>query len=559
MEITRMKQIINFLTSKEEKSWKDLTFLLLFFGTAIFQFLGRLPLLEPDEGRYAEIAREMLEKMDFITPHLNYVKYFEKPPLLYWLNALSISLFGRNEFAARFPTAVAGLLGILLTYHIGRKIFGRREALFSALVLGTSVGYLAQGRMNIIDMTLTFCMTAALGCFLIAVQDREKRKGLYFHLFYLFAALTVLAKGLIGLVLPGAVIFFYVAFTRQWRLLREMRLATGVPLFLLVCAPWFILVSIDNPEFARFFFIHEHVERFLTKIHNHYQPLWYFIPVLLGCMFPWSLFLPAAVLRLRKENLFSPGSPVLFLSLWVVVVFSFFSLSGSKLIPYILPIFPAVALLIGRTFSLACEEGEKTLRINALVVAFVASILGAGVVLYPFVAQRPKLGVFEVSVMGAVLFAEGVVALLCMRRAGVAGAFGTFCLMSFLLTIVGPQFVFGNLAQRKATPELARIIKQHYEPGVHVASYGWYQQGVPFYTGLRVIVVGDWGELDFGRRQGDNSAWFPDYPAFNRLWDSPSRLMVLVRKRDFDRLRREVKTPVTILGQEGDQLLIANR
>jgi len=554
-----MKQIINFLTSKEEKSWKDLTFLLLFFGVSIFQFLGRLPLLEPDEGRYAEIAREMLEKMDFITPHLNYVKYFEKPPLLYWLNALSISLFGRNEFAARFPTAVAGLLGILLTYHIGRKIFGRREALFSALVLGTSVGYLAQARMNIIDMTLTFCMTATLGCFLIAVQDKEKRKGLYFHLFYLFAALTVLAKGVIGLVLPGVVIFFYIVLTRQWRLLREMRLATGIPLFILVCVPWFILVSINNPEFARFFFIHEHVERFLTKVHNHYQPIWYFIPVLLGCMFPWSLFLPAAVLRLRKENLSSPGSPVLFLSLWAVVVFGFFSLSGSKLIPYILPIFPAVAVLIGRTFSLACEEGEKTLRINASVVASVAAMLGVGVVLYPYVAQRPKLGVFEVAVIGAVLIAEGAAALLCMRRAGVAGAFGAFCLMSFLLTIVGPQFIFGNLARRKATPELARIIKQNYEPGIHVASYGWYQQGVVFYTGLRVIVVGNWGELDFGRRQGDNAAWFPDYPAFNRLWDSSSRLMVLVRKRDFDRLRREVNTPVTILGQEGDRLLISNR
>jgi 4-amino-4-deoxy-L-arabinose transferase-like glycosyltransferase len=300
-----MKQMLNFLTSKEEKTWKDLTFLLFMFGTALFQFLGRLPLLEPDEGRYAEIAREMLEKMDFITPHLNYVKYFEKPPLLYWLNALSLSMFGNNEFAARFPTALAGLSGILLTYHIGRKIFGRREGLLAALVLGTSVGYLAQARMNIIDMTLTFCMTATLGCFLIAAQDKEKRKGLYFHLFYLFAALTVLAKGLIGLVLPGAVIFFYIVLTRQWRLLREMRLASGVPLFIIVCVPWFILVSINNPEFARFFFIHEHVERFLTKVHNHYQPLWYFIPVLLGCMFPWSLFLPAAVLRLRKENLFS--------------------------------------------------------------------------------------------------------------------------------------------------------------------------------------------------------------------------------------------------------------
>ena len=187
--------------------------LLVMFGVAIFLFLGRLPLLDPDEGRYAEIPREMLELGDFITPHLDYVKYFEKPPLHYWLNALSFSLFGQNEFAARFPAALLGLCGILLVYHIGRKLFGRREGLYAALVLGTSIGYQIQARMNIIDMTLTFCMTASLGCILLAMQDEERRKGLYYHLFYLFAALAVLAKGLIGIVLPGMIIFLFLLLT----------------------------------------------------------------------------------------------------------------------------------------------------------------------------------------------------------------------------------------------------------------------------------------------------------------------------------------------------------
>jgi 4-amino-4-deoxy-L-arabinose transferase-like glycosyltransferase len=554
-----MQQIINFLTRKEEKPWKDTAVLLVIFGTAIFQFLGRMPLLEPDEGRYSEIAREMLEKMDFITPHLNYVKYFEKPPLLYWLNALSLSVFGNNEFAARFPTALAGLFGILLTYHIGRKIFGRREALFSALVLGTSVGYLAQARMNIIDMTLTFCMTATLGFFLTAVQDGEKRQGLYFHLFYLTAALTVLAKGVIGVVLPGGIIFLYIVITRKWRIFREMRLLTGVPLFLLVCAPWFIMVSVKNPEFARFFFIHEHLERFLTRVHGRYQPPWYFIPVLFGCMFPWSLFLPAAVRRLRHGIITPAGASVLFLTLWVVVIFGFFSLSDSKLIPYILPVFPAVALLVGRTFSLACEEGEKTLRVDSLGTALVAIIIGLGAFLYPVVAHRPKLGVVEVGVMGSILVIGGIAASMYSRKTGFSGFFVVLCLMSFLLTIAGPQFIFGNLARRKATPGLARLIKQKYEAGASVVSYNWYQQGLPFYSGQRVIVVGNWGELDFGRKQGDNTAWFLDYPTFNRLWDSPSRLFVLIQKPDLDKLRHHVKTPVTILGQKGDKFLIANR
>ncbi len=554
-----MKQIISFLTRKEEKPVIDFTILSVIFGTAFFQFLGKLTLLEPDEGRYAEIAREMLEKMDFITPHLNYVKYFEKPPLLYWLNALSLSLFGQSEFAVRFPSALAGLLSVLLTYYIGRKIFGRREGLFSALVLGTSVGFLAQARMNIIDMTLTFCMTASLGCFLIAVQDGEKRRGLYFHLFYLFSALAVLAKGLIGIVLPAGIIFLYVVFTQQWRLFREMRLITGVPLLLLLCAPWFILVSIKNPEFARFFFIHEHLERFLTKVHGRYQPPWFFIPILLGCMFPWSLFLPAAVRRLKREKTSSDSAPLRFLSLWVIVIFCFFSMSGSKLVPYILPVFPAVALLIGRTFSKACEEEENALRVNVLVTALITGIFGLGVIFYPVVAHKPQLGFLEAGVMGSILVAEGVAAFLFLRRFGVHGTFVALCFMSYMLMIVGPQFIFGDLALKKATPELAQVIKQDYVPGARVVNYGWYQQGLPFYTGQRVVMAGNRDELEFGSRQGDNSAWFLDYRTFNQLWDSPSRLFVLIRRQDLKRLSSEVKTPLTILGQEGNKFLISNR
>jgi len=553
-----MRKFIGFLIKKEEKLVIDLIVLFIVFGTASFQFLGRLTLLEPDEGRYAEIAREMLEKMDFITPHLNYVKYFEKPPLLYWLNALSLSLFGQSEFAVRFPSALAGLSGILLTYHIGRKIFGRREGLFSALVLGTSVGFLAQARMNIIDMTLTFCMTASLGSFLIAVQDGEKRKGLYFHLFYLFSALAILAKGLIGVVFPVAIILLYVIFTRQWRLFKEMRLITGVPLFLLVCAPWFILVSVKNPEFAHFFFIHEHLERFLTKVHGRYQPPWFFIPVLLGCMFPWSLFLPVTVLRLKREKTSSVSAPLKFLSLWVIVIFCFFSLSGSKLAPYILPVFPAVALLIGRMLSMAFEEGGSALRVNLRVTALITGIFGLGVIFYPVVAHKPQLGFLEAGVIGSILVVEGVAAFLCLRRSGLVGTFVALCLISYIFMIVGPQFIFGDLAQRKATPELAQLIKQNYKPGERVVSYGWYQQGLPFYSGQRVAVVGGRDELEFGSRQGDNSAWFIDYRTFDQLWDSQTRLFVLIRQQDFERLQHEVETPLTVLGQKGDKFLITN-
>jgi 4-amino-4-deoxy-L-arabinose transferase-like glycosyltransferase len=554
-----VKKIIDFIVKREGNAWKDLGVLLLLFGVALFQFLGRIPLLEPDEGRYAEIPREMLEKGDFITPYLNHVKYFEKPPLLYWLNSLSFSIFGQNEFAARFFPALCGLLGILLTYHVGRKVYGRREGFLAAVVLGTSVGYIAQSRMNIIDIPLTLCMTATLGFFLLAVQEGEKRKDLYYYLFYISAALAVLAKGLIGIVLPGGVIALYVVLVRKWRIFREMRLVTGGMIFLLIAVPWFVLVSLKNPEFARFFFIHEHFERFLTKVHGHYQPPWYFIPVLLGCMFPWSLFLPAVIRRAWSQRRRADESTTLFIAIWALVIFTFFSLSDSKLMPYILPVFPAVALLAGKTLSAFMEDGFRKARMDAYVTALFAFLLGLGTFLYPMLAHNSKLDTGAVVVLGSLLSIGGAAAIVCIRKERAPEFFAALSAMSLLIAVAGPSFIFGKLAERKATPELAQIVSRNFRAGDKIACYGWYQQGLPFYTGERVIVVGYKGELSFGSDQGDNTAWFISPEEFNRLWDSQVRVFTLIKKTNLELLRSSVQTPARILGQKGDKLIIANR
>ena len=554
-----MKILTDFLAKKEEDIRKDLAALFIVFGAALFQFLGRIPLLEPDEGRYAEIPREMLERADFVTPYLNHVKYFEKPPLLYWLNSLSLSVFGQNEFAARFFPALCGLAGILLTYFIGRKIYGRREGLLAAIILGTSVGYLAQARMNIIDMPLTFCMTATLGFFLLAAREGEKRSVLYFYLFYLSAALTVLAKGLIGIVLPGAIVFLYLVVTRRWRILREMKPVAGGILFLVVAAPWFVLVSVRNPEFARFFFIHEHFERYLTKVHGHYQPTWYYIPVLLGCMFPWSLYLPSVFRGIWRERSEGKFAPTIFLAIWASVIFGFFSLSDSKLIPYIIPVFPAAALLLGRTFAAVMDDGTGTIRQYARVAAVFILVTAVGLLLYPAVADNGKVDTRLFVVLGPILLAGGTASLLCLRRNSGRALFTALAGMSLLVSLAGPPFVFGRLAERKAAPELARIVGKDFRQGDIVACYGWYLQGLPFYTGKRVVLVDYKGELEFGSGQGDNSQWFIDCSAFDRMWNSPSRVFALVREGDLGRLESGVKSSVRILGRTGETILVSNR
>ena len=451
-----------------------------------------------------------------------------------------------------------GILVILLTYHLGRKLFGRREGLISALILGTSVGYQVQNRINITDTTLTICMAACLGCFILALQDGEKRKGLYFHLFYLFAALAVLAKGLIGIVLPGAVIFCFMLFTKQWAILKKMRLTTGMLLFLLVAAPWFVLVSMRNPEFARFFFIHEHFERFLTKVHGRYQPPWFYIPILVGCMLPWSFFIPAAFVRVWRERKTAGADNRLYLTLWAVIIFAFFSKSNSKLIPYILPIYPAVALLIGGVFVAALDRGFQPLKRPALIMAAILSILGVGAVAYPHLAADPKISAAGGAIMGSIFLCQGIPALFAALRGQTKTLIVVLAFASYLLAIFGPPVIYARIAERKSSRELALLVRQKADRDAVIATFE-YEQGLPFYAKRRVVVVGGRGELEFGSKQGDQSAWFIEPEQFSKMWASGKTVFALVKNDDLDALQKTLNPALKVLGKQGRRVLITNR
>jgi 4-amino-4-deoxy-L-arabinose transferase-like glycosyltransferase len=553
-----MRIVTEWLSGRERPARQDILLLFTIFGAAFFQTLGRFPLIEPDEGRYAEIPREMLERGDFITPMLNYVKYFEKPPLHYWLNAFFMSIFGRNEFAARFSGALMGLLTVLLVYHVGRRMFGRRSGLLAALILGTCTGFLAQARLNITDMTLTCTLSAALAFFIVAAREGEQCKGSYYHLSYLCAALAVLAKGLIGIVFPGAIIFLYLLLTRRWRLLREMRLATGIPLFLAVAAPWFILVSLRNPEFARFFFIHEHFERFTTTVHGRYQPLWFFVPILIGTMLPWSLFLFSTIRGVWRGRGNTQGDARLYLLIWAAFIFLFFSKSDSKLIPYILPIFPALALLMGDALAKVLDGEFTPIRLQALLAGTTLTILGAGIILYPHLAAKPAIAGGAGAIIGGLFFGEGLTTLLAARKGNCVAMIAGLCFFSYLLGIFGPLIILSDVAAKKSSKELALLVGSKAGPKALIASFG-YEQGLPFYAERRVIVVGDRNELAFGSRLGDQAAWFIDPEKFRQLWDGENSVYALLSAKELAALKGTVKTPITVAGQNLRKVLITNR
>ncbi len=348
---------------KGRRVWRDALALVLVLAVWFGYELGSRSLWHPDEGRYSEIPREMVASGDYLTPRLNGVKYFEKPVLFYWLQAGAIKMFGVNEWSLRLWTAFFAGLGCLAVFYAGYRLFGRPSGLLAAAILATSVGYDLMGSAITLDMAVTAFISAALLAFLIGVREPPGlTRRLWLYGFYALAAAATLTKGLIGMVIPGMVIFAWLVVTRKWSLLRHLYLPSGTILFVAIAAPWHVLVSRENPEFAWFYFVHEHFARYLSTVHHHIEPFWYFVPVLLVGMFPWSAFFVEAIRRGLANRYSQPQkhADTWFLVLWAGLVFAFFSASGSKLATYILPVMPPLAILCGRYLADVWESSVRT-------------------------------------------------------------------------------------------------------------------------------------------------------------------------------------------------------
>jgi 4-amino-4-deoxy-L-arabinose transferase-like glycosyltransferase len=350
--------------------WVDIFLLVLFFGILYFWMLGERPLFVPDEGRYAEIAREMSLNNDFVTPYLNSIKYFEKPPLFYWLSAAAVKTMGLSVWSIRCVNALIALLGCIATYLAGRKLYGRRAGLMSAVVLGTSTLYFVMAHMISLDLPVTVFLACCFYAFIVAVEyPPGKTRRWLIWLAAIAAALAVLTKGLIGLVFPAMIMGSWMMLTKQWRLLTRLYLPSALVIFLLIAAPWHILVTQRNPEFFYFYFIEQHILRYTSMEVGHYQPVWFFIPVFMAAFFPWIVLLPSMFWRLK------PKKTEWYFVLWAALIFIFFSFSKSKLIPYILPTIPPLAILMGRYIALG-RDSVLTLVSSALATgAFLLALL----------------------------------------------------------------------------------------------------------------------------------------------------------------------------------------
>ena len=515
--------------------------------------LASRPLFNPDEGRYAEIPREMQSGGDWLIPHLNGLDYIEKPPLQYWATALTYQVLGVSEFSARLYTALTALATIALIGFLAGRLWGAGAGWRAAAVLSGMFMFVVLGQLMTLDMSLTFWMTASLAGFLLAQQAQSG--GHRWMLFaWVAAALGVMTKGLVAAAIPAAVLVIYSLWTRDFSPWRKLHVRLGLPLFLAITVPWHWLAAQRLDDFLQFFFIHEHFARYLTPIAERQEPWWFFGWVFLAGTVPWTV--PA--LRVIVSGWRSPRgqfSPALFLWIWVVFICLFFSLSDSKLMPYILPAMPALAVLIG---TLPSSTLRRDLLLTGILTAAAALALAAASFALPkLIPVSPRQPYFlllakPVREVAVLLLVSGL--FVCVqkvrdetRAAAVLGV--GWCLAVLLLaraaSVVAP--IYSGIDLAAALPAAERTAPLY--------SVRTYNQSLTFYLQRTVMLVGYRGELEYGLRQAPGRE-LADDDGFLTAWNSQAKAYAVMDKRTFDTFE-ERGVPMRIVGQTVDQVMVA--
>lgn len=546
----------------------------LFVSAILFLFFfhaGQIPLWSSDEGRFGEIAREMWKSKNFVIPTFNYVIYLEKPILAPLLTSFAYGVFGVNAFGTRLFPILSALLGILMTFLFTKKLFNLQIASAAATVLATTFGYVLVGRFAVIDMIMTLLLTGCLFSFLSAYLLKQAR---YYLIAYVFMGLAFLTKGLFGIVVPGLIYFAFLLWQKDLKEITKMRLGWGVLIIAAVILPWVIAISLKKSDFLRVFFWEQQFQRFLTGSFGRKRPFWFFVPILFATAFPWSLFLPsAAVNGLKKANPYHIAARFLFC--WIAVIFVFFSIPKSKLPYYLLPLSPAVAVLIGGLFSVwgnrfsPSEKERKIIEIILkilIIVFFVAAF--AGNIVFLFLGHREESERLAplVQCVSIVLILGGLAVYFVLRRKPyeqtllpLAGTvYGTL-----LLTIAAMEV----LTPFQSTYAYAEFLKSKLQPSDRIALYASPDKfsDFPFHLKRRVLIAGsnrgtltDQSHLLNAK---ERDTWFLNSKEFGQLFLNPSeRVFCLMEAKKFDEFKREtgIQEPY-ILKNDSRKILLSNR
>ena len=528
-------------------STKRIWWLLIAVAVIWFANLEYRKLIKPDEGRYAEIPREMVASGDWTTPRLNDLKYFEKPPLQYWATAAAYTVFGEHQWTSRLWTALTGFAGIMLVWFAGLRLFGREAAGYAAILLGSSMLYVLMAHINTLDMGVTFFLTLGIVGLLLGQSETDKRKQRgWMVLAWAGLGLAVLSKGLMGLVLPGAALFIYMVVQRDFSVLKRMHWLPGLAVFLLITAPWFYLVMKANPEFFQKFFIYEHYTRFTTKDLGRYQPWYYFIPVLLAGMLPWTVLMFDTLFKAWRASRLpvKTFNAARFLLVWTVFIYLFFTVSGSKLPSYLLPMFPALALLMGR--QLATMETRSLFWMIAPMLPLMLLAVGFA----PFTARLADTplqlqGYSEYAwwlFAAALVWLLGVIVALVLlrRRDAVEAPKLAAVLVLAISTLLAAQLGtsgYNTIAKERSGYYIAEAIRPYVKAEVPFYSVDTYEQTLPFYLKRTFTLVQYQDEMAFGIMQ-EPQRWIADYASFAKAWQAQPAALAMMPVDTYARLRQ---------------------
>jgi 4-amino-4-deoxy-L-arabinose transferase-like glycosyltransferase len=545
---------------KDTLTIKHIIALLLLSYIFLFHGIGDYSLKEPDEGRYAEIPREMIELNDYIVPHLNYVRYFEKPPLFYWIVAVSYKCFGVNEWAFRFPNALSAFLCVVVLYIFIRKWINGEIAFISSIILMSSFGFFSMSRVATIDMFFSMWLFLSL---LFFYGYYKEKKSFFIYFFYTILGLATLAKGFVPIALIVVTIIVFLLAERRASFLKELKWTKGIAIYCIIVFPWLLTISLKEKEFFYFFVIDQHILRFLTSKHKRTGSIFYFLPVLFGGMFPWSFFIPRSIIKLWNK------SELKLFIIWSCVVFIFFSISKSKLPTYILPIFPSLSIVIGYFFYEQWHQPCKK-RIETLAYIFVfflfaaASILGIRGILNQWISQISSEATNILYNLKGFLIAVMVISIIpiclfCFRK------FNRFSFMFYCLTFFSLFFIstlllnLNTIDKLNTTKRLAYAINEQNKDGGYIINYSSFDETLPFYTKQRIIIASYTGELEMGSKYDDSKAYFINEKTFFELFKKDNKIFCVLKAKRLNRIKDKVPDKISIITCHNERCLITNK
>ncbi len=551
-----------------QKKQTALTLVILLIICAFFYFysLGTRSLYNPDEGRYAEIAKEMVQRNDWVEPRLFNVDYLAKPILFYWLTMISFKSFGFTEFTARLMPVLFGLLGILATFWFTLKTTDKRTAIFSTLILASNIWYLQVSRFMVIDMVFTFFIVTCLYSYYLAFHRIGNHK-VYYTLFYLGLGMAFLTKGFACFILVGFPLGLYLLFSKQIRFPRNKLLHLfGIFLFLVTTGAWLIPIYIREPDFFRIFVIHEHLQRFTSTDFEHQQP-WYFFITLVPVLFiPWTFFIkPIRHAIFSQED--KGRNLVLFVLCAGLGIIFFFSISKTKLLTYCLPAFPFISIFLGRGWSLFCTTNlEKQSRILwwgslPILITGIGAIITVLFLDFLYIERYPING----ALTGAgIIFI--IIGALCLYLSGLDKREHVFYLMITLLFLSSiptnsamTTVIDKNCTTKFISQDLKKLLKK--TDTVYVYGNPNKSYDLPFYLDHPVILVDLLGELrpieGLSDTIEDEESFHISNADFVQLLKEKKPFYCVMRKKRFERtIPAELRPNFVILKQTGKMLLL---